>query len=76
MYDDWRRRRVLDLYIPSQIKVANLKKLQTFSQGNFEYSVARFIREVRKVSGEEFPPATLYEIVIMLQMFLHENSAN
>ena len=36
--------------------------------------MCRFIREVKKIDGSEFPPATLREIIIMIQMYLHENS--
>ena len=76
MYEEWRRVRMMDPYVPSQIKTSDLNKLLTFSQGDFEYSMSRFVREVKKVDDSDFPPATLREIVIMIQMYLHENSVN
>ena len=73
MYDDWRRERMLDPYIPREICSANLNALFTFSEGDLDYSLARFIREVKKVDGTDFPPNSLREIIIMIQMYLHEN---
>ena len=34
----------------------------------------RFVREVKKLDGSEYPPNTVRELVIMIQMHLHENS--
>ena len=76
MYKDWRHGRILDPFVPCQIKRADLSNLFTFSVGDFEYSVARFIREVKRVDNKDYPPATLREIVIMLQMFMQENGIN
>ena len=76
MYDDWRQERLLDPFIPTQIHSANLNSLFTFSQGDLDYTMSRFIREVKKVDGSEFPPNTLREIVIMVQLYLQENAIN
>ena len=38
--------------------------------------MCRFVREVRKLDGQEYPPNTLREMVILIQMFMHENSVN
>ena len=40
------------------------------------FSIARFICEVRKENGEEYPGQTLYELVIQLQLFLEQNGLN
>ena len=74
MYVGWRRTRILDPYVPSEIKSADLENLRTFSQGDLCYALCRFIREIKKVNGEEYPPNTLREIVIMIQMYLHERN--
>ena len=76
MYNDWRRKCLLEPYPAEQIKNANLNSLFSFSQGDLEYALARFIREVRKVDMSEYPPNTLREIIIMIQMYLHENNVN
>ena len=54
----------------------NLSSLNTFSEGDLEYALARFIREVKKMDRSDFPPNTLREIIIIIQMYLHENSIN
>ena len=52
MYDQWRANRLLDPYVPIQIKRANLDSLFTFSSGDLEYALCRFIREVKKWMGQ------------------------
>ena len=76
MYDKWRNNRLLDAYVPDQIKRANLNALFMFSAGDLEYALCRFVREVQKVDGTDFLPNTIRELVILVQMHLHENSIN
>ena len=76
MYCEWRRNRMLDPFVPNQIKSANLDLLFTFSEGDLCYALCRFIREVKKIDGSEFPPNTLREIIIMLQMHMQQNGLN
>ena len=37
------------------------------------YVLSRFILEVRKVNGDEYPSETLYEIIIFIQLYLECN---
>ena len=73
MYCDWRKERLSDVNVAFQIKKANLNCLSAFDQSHLCYSLARFIREVKKLDDSEYPPNTLKEIIIMIQMYLHEN---
>ena len=57
-----------------EIQSVDIEKLFTFSHGNFCYALCRFIREIKKVNGDDYPANTLREIVIMLQMHLHGNN--
>ena len=60
------------MYVPDQICRADLNLLFTFSPGDLEYALCRFVLEIKKVDGCEYPPNTIREIVIMIQMHLHE----
>ena len=71
MYDEWRVSRMKELYVASQIRRSDLK-FKDFSQEDLSYSLCRFITEVRKLDNSDFPPNTLREIVIMIQMYLNE----
>ena len=73
MYCSWRSHRLGNGPVCEEIVRANLDALSTFSQQDFSYALACFVREVKRVDGKDYPPNTLKEIVIMLQMFLHEN---
>ena len=50
--------------------------LNAFAKKDMVYTICRFVREVRKLDGTEYPPNTIREIVIMIQMYLHENAIN
>ena len=73
MYCDWRKARLSDVNVANEIKKADLNCLSAFDQSHLCYSLVRFIREVKKLDESEYPPNTLKEIVIMIQMYLHEN---
>ena len=47
--------------------------LYTFNKSDLAFALSYFIREIKKLNGQEYPPNTLKEIVVMLQMYLHEN---
>ena len=72
LYCQWRLNRMNDSCCPSQISRANLDFVFAVQQEDLAYSLARFLREVKRVDGKDYPPNTLRELVIMIQMFLHE----
>ena len=67
MYNDWRAyRHGLGLeYIQ-----CDLENEETLTVENIRYAMCRFITEVKKVNGEDFPGKTLYDIVVCLQFYL------
>ena len=73
MYNDWCRSRVGRPDCPDQIIQANLEILHTFSMSQLAYALCRFVTEIRRLDGKEYPPNTIHEIVICIQMYLHEN---
>ncbi len=52
---------------------ANLDDISTVTEANLNFALTRFLNEVCKIDGTDFPPKTLYKIVICLQMFLETN---
>ena len=48
----------------------DMDDMSTITEGNIISSVCRFITEVKKLDGSEFPGCTLYDIVICLQFHL------
>ena len=44
--------------------------LEKMTKEELNYSISHFIIEVKKKTGEEFPPKTLYEMVFSLQKYL------
>ena len=72
LYGDWRRERIGILETGLQILNANLDKVYSFVKSDLCYSLSRFVREVKKLDGTEHPPNTVRELVIMIQMYLHE----
>ena len=74
MCNDWRDLRVKSWDVPAQIRSADLNQLYYFTQDDLSFALSRFIREVKKVDGSEYPPNMLKEIIIMIQMYLHKNA--
>ena len=48
----------------------DLHQPETLNKKMFSYAVCRFITEIKKLNGEEYPPKTIYEMVMCLQMHL------
>ena len=76
LYSQWRLNRIGRAFCPNQIINANLDNLNSFSQVDLAFSLSHFIREIKKLDGNEYPPNTLREMIITIQMFLHSNSIN
>ena len=68
MYNDWRICRESNPYIDTY--VCNLEDLSTLSKSSLNEAMCRFISEVKKLDGSDFPQKTLYDIVICVQFWL------
>ena len=73
LYCDWRRNRLGKPGTDYSILQANLEMLNGFAMGDLCHALCRFVREVKKLDGSDYPPNTIRELVIMIQMYLHQN---
>ena len=73
MYSDWRKSRIGFVGCPDEIIKANLDLLHTFDKRDLCYALSKFVTEIKRLDGKEYPPNTIREIVICIQMHLHEN---
>ena len=68
MYHDWRN------YRNSRNDLQNipcdLDDISTITEESIVFAITRFLTEVKKLDGSDFPPHTLYDIVICLQFHL------
>ena len=76
LYLEWHRNRIRRPFCTNQIINANLDLVFQITQVDLAYSLCRFIREVNKINGEDYPPNTIREMIIMVQMFLQSNGIN
>ena len=72
MYSQWQLQRN-EANPQDQIK-CDLDDDETINQADFVYGVCRFVTEIKKVNGEQFPAKTLYEIVLCIQFHLEGRS--
>ena len=72
LYQDWRMNRINMTWCAVQIINANLSELSGITKEHLCFALCRFVREIKKLNGQDYPPNTIREIVIMIQMFLHE----
>ena len=67
MYRDWRvYRNGLGLHYI----VCDVDDMSTVTQESLNFALCRFVVEVKKVDGSEFPAKTLYDIIICVQFHL------
>ena len=73
LYDQWRKNRMRNPGCCVEIYNANLQFYRNFSKVDLCFALSRFVREVKKINGNDYPPNTPRELVIMVQMYLHQN---
>ena len=74
MYNDWRLFRNTDSTLENI--ECDLDNIGSFSEEQLLRALCRFVTEVKKVDGSEFPPRTLYDIIICVQFWLESNGLN
>ena len=50
--------------------------LGEMTKDELNYSISRFIVEIRKKNGDKYPGETLYELVVAVQQYLHNLGHN
>ena len=74
MFSDWRLYRLKQQSPPAEINRCDLDKIGEFSQDDLNFALSRFICEIKRIDGSDYPPNTLREVIIMVQMYLNENN--
>ena len=75
LFETWKQERNSIAMFDESISVIH-PELKDMMKDELNFSIARFICEVKKENGEEYPGQTLYELVILLQLFLEQNGLN
>ena len=75
LYDQWCEYRISSFQCnpPIQRSDLSIHKLKSLTKTDLAYSLSRFITEIHKLNGEEYPPCTLYQMCMCLQMYLESN---
>lgn len=68
MYCDWRHNQICKIAVPHQIVREDLDDLYNVQQSDLSYSLSCFIGKVKKVDNSDFPPNSLKEIIVIIQM--------
>ena len=74
MYGDWRKFRNDNTTLPN-VHV-DIEQVGSFSKEELCETLCHFITEVKKLDGSDFPPHTLYGIIICIQFWLESNGCN
>ena len=72
MYSQWRASRINVVGCAPQIFNANLDTF-AFSKHDLCFALSQFICEVKKLDGTDYPPNTVRDLVLMIQMHLYQN---
>ena len=70
MFLDWKenRNRFLDV-VPITADLENPIE-SGLTKAQLSYALVRFVSEIKKLDGTDYPPKTIYELVISIQMYL------
>ena len=74
LYDQWSKYRMSQPKVSDEIIRCDMNMLEQFSKHDLAFALSHFVREVKKLDGSEYPPNTVREMVIMVQMHLHQNN--
>ena len=74
MYDQWRGYRLKQQSCPEEVHRCDLNLVGLFTQSDLCFVLAHFICEVKRIDNSDYPPNTLREIIIMIQIHLNENN--
>ena len=76
-YQEWRINKLQQLCtFDTDINDANLENLNSVTKQNLENALCIFIAEVRKISGDDYPGKTLYQLTVSIQKYLNEHGLN
>ena len=76
LFSDWRTNRLREVFVNREIRQCDLDFVNELSEADLCYAMCRFISEIKKMDGDDYPPNTLREIVIMIQMHLQQNGVH
>ena len=68
MYHDWRNYRNSQPHLHNIL--CNLDDISSITKDTLVFTVGRFLTEVKKLDGSDFPGRTLYDILICMQFHL------
>ena len=73
-HNEWRRNK-LDDVVNFDVKVfeADINNCKILTKESLAYALCRFIPEVAKLDGSDYPGKMLYEMVTSIQKHLHQN---
>ncbi len=73
LYNQWHAHYITALDCPSAIKRSDLNFPNSITKTDLMYTLLRFVTEICKLNSDNYPPRTIYQIVICLQMYLESS---
>lgn len=75
MFNAWKQER--NQRARCELSISTIQvELKDMTKDELNFCISRFICEIRKQDGEEYPPKNVYEIVICLQLYLCTQGQN
>ena len=70
LFTDWMSDRNMLAFTYPNLEISVISVKLDMTKEELNHSISRFLVEVRKQNGQEYPGATLYELVIGIQLYL------
>jgi hypothetical protein len=74
MFNNWKQERNMRAVVDKSLDISPIRmELVEMTKDELNYTISRFITEVKKEKegDPEYPPKSLYEIVVALQLYLY-----
>ena len=73
-FNSWRDNKIKNCEtLDMKIFDANLDNVKSLRKSDLSHALTRFIPEVTKCNGDDYPGKTLYEMIVSIQKFLNQN---
>ena len=71
-YSDWRHTRISEVTgFDVRIYESDLERVDLLEKDSFEYAMCKFLAEVTKIDGSDYPGKTLYHLIVSTQKHIN-----
>ena len=76
-FNDWRNEKLADpISYDYRIYESDINRVDKLEKRNFEFAMCKFLAEIKKQDGSEYPGKTMYQLCVAIQKHINEGGKN